>query len=132
MKKLVLKIFAIHILFVLVVACTIEEDNPADCQSTYEYLQDLKILIEDQAAESICTEGFECRSIAFGSKPCGGPWSYLVYSTSIDTLDLVDRVNDYNELEMTFNINCGAISDCAVVNPPTSLMCENNQCIAIY
>lgn len=131
MKKLIINLFILHIVFFFVVACTIEDDNPANCQSTYEYLQELKVLIEDQAAESICNDEFECRSIAFGSKPCGGPWSYLIYSTSIDTLDLVNRVNEYNDIEMNFNINCGATSDCAFVNPPTTLMCENNQCIAV-
>ena len=24
-----------------------------------------------------------CRQIAFGSKPCGGPWRYLAYSTAV-------------------------------------------------
>lgn len=132
MKHIGVKLILIHVVFFACIACTLEDDYAANCDTIVETLENSRLFIEDLAANSICNEEFECRSIAFGTKPCGGPWTYLVYSTSIDTLELVSRVNDYNELEMTYNINCGAVSDCSLVNPPIELVCENNQCIAVY
>ena len=50
----------------------------------------------------------------------------------IDTLQLTKLVEQYNHLEATINQECGRVSDCAIVNPPQGLECENNRCIAIY
>ena len=132
MKSFLTKMALLHLFFVFVVACTLEDENPADCENTAAYLQDLKFSIEDFAAQSVCGENFECRSIAFGSKSCGGPWSYLVYSTSIDTLELINLVNEYNALELRFNLNCGAVSDCSIPNAPIGFNCQNNLCVPIF
>jgi hypothetical protein len=133
MKKVIISIALIIIAGVFIVACTIEDDDDIlTCDPILQDLQYLKIAIEDFAASSICSDAFECRYIAFGSKPCGGPWSYLIYSTSIDTLELQTLVTDYNETENNYNLICGATSDCSVPNPPSSFTCEDNQCIPIY
>lgn len=60
-----------------------------------------------------------CREIAFGSKPCGGPWKYLVYSTAkTDSLALANMVAKYNQMEKDINERDGGVSDCAFVVPP--------------
>lgn len=41
-------------------------------------------------------------------------------------------VETYNNKEWAFNNKYGIISDCATVIPPTSVICENNTCVAIY
>lgn len=132
MKKLNLT-FTLLLLFVFTTATQCyEDDNPLTCEQTLQSLQDYKTTIEALAATSICTDEFECRNVAFGSKPCGGPWEYLIYSTSIDTLELVALVSDYNGQEERYNLNCGAVSDCSVVQPPTDFECENGRCIPTY
>tara|TARA_R110002049_G_scaffold61447_3_gene163680 strand:- start:1960 stop:2175 length:216 start_codon:yes stop_codon:yes gene_type:complete len=45
----------------------------------------LKSEMETLADISICGDELEYKYVAFGSKPCGAPQSYLVCSTSIDT-----------------------------------------------
>ncbi|WP_298497529.1 hypothetical protein [uncultured Algibacter sp.] len=102
-----------------------QEDDKAE-------LDTLKFEIEDLANTSICNEETECKYIGFGSKPCGGPSSYLIYSTSIDTDKLEKLVLNYNQKHTDFNTKWGIISDCSVVNPPTSINCVNNSCIAVY
>ena len=92
----------------------------------------LKIEIESLANASVCNESTECKFIAFGSKPCGGPWSYLIYSTSIDTNKLEVMVEDYNQKEADYNQKYGVGSDCSVALPPTSITCENNTCVAVF
>ncbi len=95
-------------------------------------LQDLGITIENQASSSVCSDVFECRYIPFGSKACGGPCPYLVYSTSIDTLELQTLVTNYNERENNYNSTRGAVSNCSVPIPPTKFTCEDNQCIPVF
>jgi len=60
------------------------------CTNTTEITQEsekaeLAILQEEIVqliATGTCTQNTDCDFIAFGSKPCGGAWSYLVYSTT--------------------------------------------------
>ncbi|MCK4655569.1 MAG: hypothetical protein KAT85_01020, partial [candidate division Zixibacteria bacterium] len=50
------------------------------------------------SCDAQCTDSTDCRRIAFGDKPCGGPWKYLIYSAStIDTMELQRMVASYNE-----------------------------------
>lgn len=116
----------------LLTATQCEDDDPDfSCENQLESLSELGIVIEDLVNSSICDEAFECRYIAFGSKPCGGPWRYLTFSTSIDTIQLRDLVEEYNAIEESYNMNCDAVSDCAFAIPPSGLACESNQCIPL-
>lgn len=114
------------------VAFQCDDDDITDQETEKTQLNTLKLEIENLANTSTCGDNFECKSIAFGSKPCGGPWSYLIYSTSIDTDKLETLVEDYNNKESLFNQKWGVGSDCSVANPPTSINCENNTCVAVY
>ncbi|WP_372792790.1 hypothetical protein [Lutibacter sp.] len=110
------------------------------CTNTAETTQEsekaeLTILqeeIEQLIATEICNENANCDFIAFGSKPCGGPWSYLVYSTSINIDLLKEKVDTYNKNETAYNIKWSIVSDCMASVPPTSVQCINGECIAIY
>ncbi|HLT33888.1 MAG TPA: hypothetical protein VKZ98_08870 [Aquaticitalea sp.] len=131
MKKTIV-LFSLMSLFMLITAMKCDKDNlDSSCEDRTRYLLQLKSDIEALATTSICSEEFSCRYIGFGSKPCGGPWEYLIYTTSIDTLALTSLVMEYNQLEANYNINCDAISDCSVPIPPIGFDCENNQCIPL-
>lgn len=119
-------------LFILLTAFKCNDVENMSCEEKRSKLNEMKITIENLAETSVCNENFECRYLALGSKPCGGPWGYLVYSTSIDTLKLTKLVENYNQLEKMMNTDCGLMSDCSMVMPPQQLTCENNKCIAIY
>ncbi|WP_282122745.1 hypothetical protein [Algibacter mikhailovii] len=131
MKKAFLPIIIILCLSLMATQCDEDQASFTQVDEQNELLL-LKKEIETLANRSVCNESTACKYIGFGSKPCGGPWEYLVYSTSIDTQNLEALVADYNEQEKTFNTKWGVISDCAIPNPPASLKCENNICIAIY
>ena len=120
------------VLFCLLSAFTCEENEPMTCERYVSELGIMKTEINNLAEASVCNENFECRSIALGSKPCGGTWSYIVYSTSINTLALQKLVEAHNKLEREFNAECQQYSDCMMVNPPQRLECENNKCIAVF
>ena len=133
MKKIILRIGFMS-LFVLLTAMQCEKDDnyTISCEQRVQSLAELKADVQAIANASICSEEFECRYIAFGSKPCGGPWEFLIYSTSIDTVALASLVASYNTMESDYNSSCNAISDCSTPQPPTDFRCENNQCIPIY
>lgn len=132
MKESILKIILIYLcLFLLSTQC--EDDIPPDTQENEQQeLAALKAEIENLASVSICSDTFECKFIGFGSKPCGGYWSYLVYTTSIDTEQLESMVEAYNRKEALYNADWNIVSDCAIANPPSSVTCENNTCVAVY
>ena len=128
------KIIIVFTCFILLVATGCSSNN--NDTTTYENeLTDLSLLkaeIETLANASVCNEASECKFIALGSKPCGGPWSYLIYTTSIDVEKLEAAVKDYNQKEAAFNIKWGIASDCSFALQPTSINCENNTCILMY
>lgn len=129
MKKIFLPLLAICLLFM---AFQCEEDANLTKEQEQHELVALKQTIENLAETSVCNETTECKFIAFGSKACGGPKSYLIYSTSIDVEKLEMLVETYNQKDADFNRKYGVISDCSAVMPPTGLKCENNTCVAIY
>ena len=116
-------------ILVLSISCSSTENTQKEDQLELETLANE---ITSLTESSICNEENECKYIAFGSKPCGGPWSYLVYSTSINTALLLEKVENYNQLENTYNLKWGINSDCSVANPPASLECIDGKCIANY
>lgn len=132
MKKPISKFILAPLCLLLLFSTQCEDDiTPPTQEDELQELIDLKTEIENFASTPICDDTFECKFIALGSKPCGGPWSYLVYSTSIDTNRLESLVEGYNQKESIYNTKWNIASDCALVNPPTSVTCENNICVAV-
>ncbi|TGV03735.1 hypothetical protein [Flavivirga rizhaonensis] len=132
--KLYLKTaFVFTYLILLVIAgCSSNDNNAPTYESELAQLSLLKADIETLANASVCNENFECKFIALGSKPCGGPWSYLIYTTSIDVEQLQAAIKDYNQKESDFNVKWGIASDCALTIQPTGVTCENNTCVLVY
>ena len=76
-----------------------------------------EILEETDAAD--CNDSTQCRYIALGSKPCGGPWEYLIYcAAEMDTAELEQLVEEYNQYEDELNRKYGRVSDCSVPPEP--------------
>ena len=126
------KLIILGILTLSLMATQCDDDIlPPSCNDQTQSLSELADQIDAIIAASECNDTTECRAIAFGSKPCGGPWTYLIYSTSIDTLLLQSLVEEYNTIEDNYNSECGGVSDCAFVLPPEELACENGQCVIV-
>lgn len=86
-------------------------------------------VVYDLTQDLSCTDSTVCLSIGIGSKPCGGPWSYLVYSSeTVDQEELNAAVADLYEYESGYNQQEGIGSDCSIANP-ASPGCVNNVCI---
>ncbi|MDO9261496.1 MAG: hypothetical protein Q7U08_06115 [Flavobacteriaceae bacterium] len=131
MKKTI--VFSVILFLLFLTACEVLDINNNKSQE-----EDLKELIAHKeyilslVATASCTSNSQCEYVALGSKPCGGPWSYLVYPSSMDTRILLEQVTIYNLKEHQYNQKWGVFSDCMLVAPPTRVDCVNNKCVAVY
>lgn len=88
-------------------------------QSNRDKLNKLKKEIDREIGKPKARRLSQCKVIAFGAKPCGGPKSYLVYSTLQGNENKLKRlVNQYNSLEEKINKETDAMSDCMLVEEP--------------
>lgn len=72
-----------------------------------------------QIGDASCASEEDCRTVAFGAKPCGGPWEYLAYCVSgLDEPALLDAIDDYNQLEQAYNLQEDLASTCAAIGDP--------------
>ena len=89
-------------------------------QSDFERLQELRTLIEKEIGTPTANEPTQCKLIAFGSKPCGGPTRYLVYSMArTSEARLKQLVNEFNQLAKKVNEERKILSDCMFVTEPS-------------
>jgi hypothetical protein len=87
--------------------------------SDYARMEELRTLIEKKIGTPSATEATQCKLIAFGSKPCGGPWTYLAYSTArTDEARLKQLVNEFNQVSKKINEQRKLLSDCLYVTEP--------------
>lgn len=108
-----------------------KDDDPGNELADREQLTKMEAEIDGLIGEATCTDAQGCRSIAFGDKPCGGPWSYKIYSVSgVDTLQLAGMVEAYFKFNRVLNERHGWMSDCMVVMPP-NIDCVEGRCVAV-
>lgn len=88
--------------------------------------------LSELAYSSTCSNSNTWQFTAFGAKACGGPQGYLPYSNQIDTNAFLKKVEVYSQSEKEYNLKWGVISDCAIVNPPKSIECQNGYPILKY
>ena len=120
------------VLLLLFVVSTASCQNTDDVQSVT--LQDLELqfeAIQELVRQSNCSENSQCSYLAYGSKACGGPQGYLVFSSDIDVNKLEVMVTKYSEDENTYNNQNGIISDCSFPLPPENLTCKDGKCVIL-
>ncbi|MEN8007864.1 MAG: hypothetical protein ABFS42_12665 [Candidatus Krumholzibacteriota bacterium] len=130
MNRLTRMIPVIAIVCVAGLAACNDED-PFDEDADRARLDKMEAEIDELIGEANCKDFQECRSIAFGDKPCGGPWKYKIFSkASVDSVRLADMVRDYNKFNVTLNRRYGWMSDCMVVVQPGT-DCLDGRCVAV-
>jgi hypothetical protein len=66
-----------------------------------------------------CGEEGQCRTAPVGSRPCGGPRTYVVYcATSTDTMALFAKLRELARAEEEYNKKEGMASTCEFREPP--------------
>ena len=126
--KAIIKILLFSFIL-LSINCTSKQSDSDSI--TLEQLDAKKTAIENYINTFSCSESLGCNYIAFGSKPCGGPRTYLVFSNTINLPQLQTMVTEYNEMDHLRNIQTNAVSDCSVPLPPNEIGCVNGVCTII-
>lgn len=114
------------IVVALAAACSVAGERPSgDADGLARRKADVQALIGEPSCNSVA----QCRAAPLGAKPCGGPWSYAVYSTvTTDSSALAAAISRYNAHENELNRREGRVSDCRFVAPPR-LDCADGRCV---
>ncbi|WP_075349731.1 hypothetical protein [Algoriphagus marinus] len=117
--------------FFLVVGCNLSGSDGAGDFSPIA-LDQLWTDINQLATSQNCTDANDWTFTPVGSKPCGGPMTYIAYSKKIDETKFLELVQSYTELQADYNKRTGAGSDCAIVQRPSGVICENSKAVLVY
>ena len=114
--------------------CTSAETitNSSSAQADMQLLNKLWDEIYAMSGSSNCQRANEWGITPIGSKPCGGPWSYLAYRLSIDVECFLKKVNYYNEQQKKYNVKYSIVSNCMVEPMPKAVSCEEGKPVFIY
>lgn len=98
---------------------------------TKEQLDQQLVAIEALIEEGNCKKDGECQFIPYGSKACGGPQGYLIFSSNVDRDELQKRVDIYTKAEAAYNKQEGIMSDCSIPPEPAKLGCVDGNCVQL-
>ncbi len=105
--------------------CDDEDSEARDIARLEAMEEEIRELIGDAP----CADSTDCAVIALGTKPCGGPWGYLVYARSaVDSLELIARVREYTAYNDELNRRWGWVSTCDLA-PLPRVACVDGHCV---
>ena len=122
--------FTLILISILGCATKVPAKNTAEEDAAQ--LQIKRAAIEALSESETCTNPLDCTYTPFGSKPCGGPWSYIAYSNNIDLVNFLNLVEEFRLEEEAYNIKWGAISDCSLAPEPSEVDCQDGLAVLVY
>jgi len=105
-------------------SCHPQPPQPASAND----LDSLRQAMAAAVGPASCRAKEQCRAVGVGAKPCGGPRSYLIYSTATtDSAALALIAQRYDAADARQNRVQGLVSDCTFL-PPPQLECVAGRC----
>ncbi|MDH3325483.1 MAG: hypothetical protein OEM38_02055 [Gammaproteobacteria bacterium] len=105
-----------------------EKSDKPTIETLRQHLQELKKEIKHTIGSAGCTDTKQCSALPIGRKACGGPQSYLAYSSdNTDTTKLLELAKQHQQTSQIINQLTGAMSDCMIATPPV-FICNNSRC----
>ncbi len=99
------------------------------CEAAPRDVQGLWAALQAEVGTASCTSDAQCRTIAVGAKPCGGPSSYLAWSTAVSQeARLSALARDHAQAAKDENLRTGRMSDCALVTDPGAVCSPAGRC----
>jgi len=124
MKRFLMLLMTLGIVF----ACEKSETISGNQEADRERLDKMKQEILDRIDAIPCENAEDWRPEALGSKPCGGPWSYIPYPFVADESgELLDLIKEYNASEAEYNQKYKIVSDCAAIVKPEGVRCVDGK-----
>jgi hypothetical protein len=85
--------------------------------------------IRETVGDASCTSNQQCRTLPIGHKACGGPESYLVWSSAATSEGVLrGLVDQYNQARKREVQQSGRVSDCSMLADPGA-RCEAGRCV---
>ncbi|MDO4224780.1 MAG: hypothetical protein Q4C75_02690 [Bergeyella zoohelcum] len=106
---------------------SLEEQRQIDEEKLRKVHQEIEELI----GSVTCTDAVNWRITPFGSKPCGGPATFIAYPIEVED-EVLPKITDYNRESSAFNLKYGITSDCNVVTAPVAVKCVGGEAILSY
>ncbi len=91
---------------------------------------DAGLLQQIQAAigTAACDSPAQCKTVAIGHKACGGPESYMAYSTKGNSAQVTSLAAKYAAARQAGNKKSGMISNCMLLSDPGAT-CSAGRCV---
>jgi len=84
--------------------------------------------IQALVGKAECSDDSQCKVLPIGAKACGGPASYLAWSTATPgSAELPALAERYRAEQQASNTSSGRISTCSIV-PEPQVACRANTC----
>ena len=123
------RFFTVLLISILIISCN---DDDSDREREEQNLNELLAEIEDLANSESCTDPSDWTYTGYGSKACGGPVGYIAYPTTIDTAAFLEKVAAHRMAQQEFNRRWDVVSNCALVDEPRAVACENGNPVFRY
>lgn len=121
-------------------ACTTRADGPATPQASQPAAPaapvpapaasqpDTLAQIKELIGKAECSSDSQCQALPIGARPCGGPASYLAWSTAKTSSSEIQTLADrYRTEQQERNARSGMVSDCRAIAPPAAV-CRAGSC----
>ena len=128
MKKL--KFIGIFLLVGICFSCS--SDDRLTQEQEANNLDEMFSEIESLASSLNCNDSSEWTFTSYGDKACGGPVGFIAYSTNIDTVLFLKKIEDHRIAQQRFNEKWGIVSDCSTPAQPIGVICENGNPVFEY
>lgn len=119
-------------MLLLGICLSCDNDNELTQEQEAENLSQLFAEIESLASMQDCTDPSIWNFTSYGHKACGGPVGFIAYSTTIDTVLFLEKIETHRAAQQDFNIKWGIFSDCSIPVQPSGLVCENGKPVFEY
>lgn len=91
-------------------------------------MREIRLLMEQEVGDASAQRLEQCRVFPVGAKSCGGPQSYVIYSTAVSNeRKLQELGRQYTEAEEKYNRVAPVVSTCIHMTPP-EVRLENGKC----
>ncbi len=108
----------------------IEVDEPALVQER-EDIRMMRASIDSLRDSYVCRGTDDWRVSPIGSKPCGGPASYIAYHKEIE-LEILPKIQEFTRRQAAYNQKRNLFSDCRVEPQPSGVQCKSGQAVLLY
>ncbi|MCC2591069.1 hypothetical protein [Chryseobacterium sp. MFBS3-17] len=102
-----------------------------DLEKEAEGLRRLRAAIDSISGSKVCTDVEDWRISPLGSKPCGGPATYIAYHKDNET-ELIPKIQEFTRRIARYNQRRNLFSDCAIEPQPSGIQCEGGKAVLLY